>query len=509
MLMEVLTSVFNPMTLLYMMLGVVLGIFFGAMPGLNGPIGVALLLPLTYGLSPSNGLLMLSGLYMGSSFGGSISAILLNCPGTGEASCTALDGNPLAKQGRAKEALYYSVLSSAIGGIFGVLIMIFFTPILADAALKFGPPELFLVCMAGLAVVGSLMDKSISKGFFAVGFGLLLSMVGMDTMTSNYRFTFGMYPMQSGLNLIPVTVGFFALSEMMSLMGNKSGSILEVPMQDIKARTVLKNLFTKHWKTLTKSSIIGTIVGILPGTGGAVAAFVSYGEVRRSAKAKDRASFGKGNIDGIVAPESANNAAVGGSFVPLLALGIPGSATSAIIFGALTVHGLLPGPKLFLEHADIVNTLMYGMLLTVVVMAVVGIFGVPLFSKILKVDVKYIIPAVVVCSLLGAYSARNSMFDVGVAIVFGIIGLFFKRAKIPTAPVILALILGNMAEGNLRRSMITAGAKGVNLAQYIFVRPLSVVVFVLLLIVLYTNFKSTFMKQAKVEEETATENFES
>ena len=207
MIVQVLGSLFHPLALGVNIFGVVLGIIFGAMPGLNGVVGVALLLPLTYGLSPANGLMMLGGLYMGATYGGSISAILLNCPGTGEAACTALNGNPLARQGRAMEALSYSALSSGIGGMFGTLVMLFFTPVLAKMALKFGPPELFLVCLAGLAVVGSLMDKSMAKGFFAVGVGLVLSMVGMDTMSSNYRFTFGSADLQAGLNLIPVSVG--------------------------------------------------------------------------------------------------------------------------------------------------------------------------------------------------------------------------------------------------------------------------------------------------------------
>jgi putative tricarboxylic transport membrane protein len=498
MVQTVVAMIFNPLTLAYTVMGVVMGVIFGAIPGLNGPVGIALLLPLTYGMTPANGLLMLSGLYMGATYGGSISAILLNCPGTGEASCTALDGYPLAKIGRGKEALQYSVLSSTIGGLFGCLIMIFFTPVLADVALKFGPPEMFLVCTAGLAVVGSLMDKSLSKGFFAAVLGLFLSMVGIDTISSNYRFCFGLYELTAKLDLIPITVGFFAISEMMNLLSNPSGNILEMPMQDIKAIKVLKDIF-KRWKILLKSSIIGTIVGILPGTGGAIASFVSYGEARRSSKQKE--TFGKGNVEGIIAPESANNAAVGGSFVPLLALGIPGSATSAIIFGALTIHGIMPGPNLFVQHADTVYTLMYGMLLTVVIMAIIGVCGTRLFAKVLAVKVKYIVPLVLVFSLIGAYSARNSLFDVGLAVFFGVMGFFLKKARIPIAPIVLGDILGKAMETNLRRSMITAAAKGMSLPQFIFLRPLSVVVLVLLLVVIYTNFKSVFIKEAKQEEE--------
>lgn len=486
---NVITSLMDPITLLITALGVIFGIFVGAMPGLNGTIGVALLMPITYSLSPEKGLLMLGGIYMGASYGGSISAILLNCPGTNEAACTALDGHPMATQGRAKEALYYSVLASTIGGIVGVLAMIFFTPLLADVALKFGPPEMLLISIAGLAVVGSLMGKSLSKGFFAVAFGLILSMIGFDSISGNIRMTFGINDLQAGMSLVPVSVGLFAISEMLVLSMSSSGSIVDVPMQDFTVIKALKNMFSKWW-VLAKSSIIGTIIGILPGTGGAIAAFIAYGDAKRTSKRKEL--FGKGSEEGIIAAESANNAAVGGSFVPLLALGIPGSATSAIISGALTVHGLIPGPKLFVEHATITYTFMIGMLFTVVVMALIGIYGVRLFSKVLTFNVKYIIPAVLAFSIIGAFSARNSMFDVGIAILFGVIGVFFKRNQIPIAPVILGLILGTITEENLRRCIDIATAKNLNTLQYIFARPISIVVFVFFVILVYANFKSFF-----------------
>lgn len=497
---QALAAIFSPAGLALNACGVILGVFFGAMPGLNGVVGVALLLPLTYGLSPAMGLLMLGGLYMGATYGGSISAILLNCPGTGEAACTALNGAPLARQGRAREALYYSAASSAIGGLFGILIMILFTPLLAKMALKFGPPELFLVCLAGLTVVGSLMGKSLSKGFFAVGFGLVLSIVGVDTMTSNYRFVFGSGNLQGGLNLIPVSVGFFAIAEMLSLLSGKNEdstvhSIEKSAQAGVSPRVGAVLFDTlRRWKIILKSSVIGTIIGILPGTGGAIASFISYGEAKRTSK--EKALFGKGSVDGIVAPEAANNAAVGGSFVPLLSLGIPGSATSAIIFGALTVHGLVPGPKLFADHADISYTVMLGLLVSVVLMLIIGLAGVPVFAKVLTINLKQIVPAVLAFSLIGAYSARNSMFDVLVAILFGAVGLWFKRADIPVAPVILGMILGTMAEENLRRSMVIAAAKEYNLFSYILMRPVSLVVLAVLVLLVCSNVKTALRKKS-------------
>lgn len=478
----------TPFALLLNIIGVGLGIVFGAMPGLNGVVGVALLLPITYGLSPGLGLLMLGGLYMGSTYGGSISAILLNCPGTGEAACTAINGNPLARQGKSREALTYSVLSSGLGGFFGIFVMMLFTPILAKIALKFGPPELFLVCLSGLAVVGSLMGDNIYKGFFAVAFGLILSTVGMDNTSCNYRFTFGSMNLQSGLSLIPVSVGFFAISEMLNLLSQKSNleNVTTNEISKFSPSKAIKETFAR-WKILLKSSILGTLIGILPGTGGAIASFIAYGEARRTSKESDL--FGKGSIDGIVAPESANNAAVGGSFVPLLSLGIPGSATSAIIFGAITIHGLIPGPKLFVEHGDVVYTMIFGLLISCILMVVLGLFGVKLFSKILKVDTKFIIPAVLIFSIIGAYSARNSLFDIMIAICFGIIGLAFKRLEIPIAPSVLGMILGGMAEKNLRQSIIIAAAKDLNIVSYILFRPIALILLVFLVLIIYGNVK--------------------
>ncbi len=482
-------SVFSPMGLLMNLIGVVLGIIFGALPGLNGVVGVALLLPLTYGMQPAYGLIMLAGLYMGATYGGSISAILLNCPGTGEAACTALNGNPMARQGKAKDALYYSCLASGFGGLFGVIVMLFFTPVLARVALKFGPPELFLVSIMGLAVVGSLMGKSLAKGFFAVAFGLILSIVGMDVTSVNYRFTFGNVNLQAGLDLIPISVGFFAIAEMLNLLLSDSNmEIITDKFSEVKALAIAKDIIVRRWRILLKSSIIGTIIGILPGTGGAIASFISYGEAQRTSK--ESKMFGQGAPDGIVAPESANNAAVGGSFVPLLSLGIPGSATSAIIFGALTVHGMIPGPKLFSEHTSTMYALMIGLLVSTLLMVLIGVYGTPLFTKILRIKISYIIPAVIAFSLFGAFSARNSVFDVLLAVVFGLIGLVFKRASVPIAPVVLGMILGSMAEENLRQSMVIAAAKSVNLFSYIVLRPISIVIIVLIALLIWGNFKT-------------------
>jgi putative tricarboxylic transport membrane protein len=499
-MLSVLASLFSVNNLLICALGTLFGAIFGAIPGLNSGIGVAILLPLTYTMPPTVGLLFLGGIYMGSSYGGSISAILINCPGTAESSCTGIDGNAMARKGRAKEALYYSVLASTIGGVVGVLALIFFTPTLAMVSVKFGPSEMFLVTACGLTIVGSLTGgKSIVKGIFATLFGLFLAMIGMDEASGTMRFTFGLQALVGGIDLIPAVIGFFALAEMVKQaaeLRSANGSENKILFENTNAFTIFKKMIAGHWVNLTKSSLLGTIIGIIPGTGGAISSFLAYGEARRSAK--NITGFGQGDPDGIIAPESANNAAVGGSLIPLLALGIPGSSTSAIMFGALTIHGLIPGQGLFTEHGVITYTFLYGMLFNVFFMLLIGVFGIPIFSKIIKIKMGYIIPAVIICSLIGAYSVRNSMLDVYIAIALAIVGVLFQKLGIAASPVILGLILGDLIESNFMRCLIIANAKKMNIIQYILSSPLSIVILLLTVFLIYTNVKA-MRKEQKIK----------
>lgn len=500
-IMQALQSLFSLETLLICAIGSLLGVILGAIPGMNGGIGVVVLLPLTYTMDPAAGLLFLGAIYMTSSYGGSISGILINTPGTVESACTALEGNPMAKSGRGREALYYSVISSTIGGVIGVLALIFFTPFLAKLSVKFGPPEMFLVAVCGLTIVGSLTGKHIAKGLFAALFGLFLGMIGINQISGEVRFDFGSDLLVGGIDLIPAVIGFFAIAEMLKQateLKNQANTDSKISLETYKINTAFKHLFGKYRMNLAKSSIVGTLIGILPGTGGAIASFLAYGEAKRTSK--NREMFGKGNPEGIVASESANNAAVGGSMVPMLALGIPGSSTSAIMFGALMIHGLVPGPRLFSENGPIAYTFLIGMLLTVVFMYLIGVLGIPLFSKILKVKMEYIIPAVIVFSLIGAYSVRGSMSDVIIALICGVIGVMFMKLEIPTAPIILGLILGGLIESNLVRTLTIASAHDVSLFQYIFTRPISIVIVLLTIYLIYFNYKA-IKKERTVKEE--------
>lgn len=407
-IMQVLNNLFSIHTLVICTLGTVAGVVLGAIPGMNGGIGIAVMLPFTYSMRPEQGLLFLGGIYLGSSYGGSISGILINCPGTAEASCTALEGYPMTLKGEGKKALYYSIIASGVGSIIGLVVLLFFAPVLSSISVKFGPPEMFLLSICGLTIVGSLTGKNVSKGLIAALIGLFLAMIGMDNTTGSMRFIFGTKTLRGGINLIPAVIGLFAIAEMIKQgigigRGGQENCIRK--LTDFKFVDIWKETWRKYSGVLLKSSAIGTFIGILPGTGGAIAAFLAYGE----AKGRDKeGTFGQGNPAGIIAPESANNAAVGGSLVPMLSLGIPGSSTSAIMFGALTIHGLVPGQRLFVEHGDVAYSFMIGMFLTAIIMLLVGVFGIPLFASILKLNIRQIIPVVIMCSLIGAYSVNNS-----------------------------------------------------------------------------------------------------
>ena len=496
MITEALGAAFAPECLLLNILGVIVGIIFGAFPGLNGVVGVALLMPVTYGMDPVNGIVMLAGLYMGATYGGSISAILLNCPGAAESACTAINGNLMAKAGRGKEALLYSVISSGVGGLAGCLVLLLFTPMLASFALKFGPPEMFLVCLGGLAIVGSLMGSSLAKGFFAVTLGLLFSLVGIDNLSGGYRFTFGSIQLSAGLNLVPVVVGLFAVSEMLSLLCQvKEGDIFAgVHDQKVKQREIWFAVIIREWWLTLKAAVIGIIVGILPGTGGAIASFVAYGEAKRVYGNQPDFAGGQGDVRGIIAPEVSNNAAVGASLVPLLALGIPGSSTSALLYGALTVHGIIPGPKLFSEHGVLAYALMFALILSTIGMIVIGGSCSRLFVKVLRIRPATIVPVVLALCMIGSFSARNSLFDVILCILFGAAGLWFKRAEIPLSPILIAMILGQMLEENFRRSLMIAAAKDVSVFHYVFVRPVSIALIAVVGILIFANMKMAIRK---------------
>ncbi|MDP6787694.1 MAG: tripartite tricarboxylate transporter permease [Rhodospirillales bacterium] len=451
-------------------LGVTVGMVGGGLPGISSSITIALLLPVAFSLDPLSSLIVLGAIYMAAEYGGSISAILINTPGTPAAVCTALDGYPMAQQGRAKEALHSAILASSVGGFIGVLILIGFTPPLAEVALKFGSPEMFWLAVAGLAIVCNLTADNFVKGVVSTLFGMLIATVGYDLQTGYPRFSYGIPQIESGIKLVPCVIGFFAVSEMLTSVS--SGQHLERTVATMSGSFIkVVRFFFSRPVLVLRSSLIGTFVGILPGAGASIASFVSYSEARRFAKNPE--SFGKGNPEGIIASESANNSMVGGSLVPLLAFGIPGSASAAVLFGALTLHGLVPGPRLFSEHADVIYGFMVAFIPIVIVMLLVGGIAAPWLAAILRVRTAFIVPSVLLLVLIGTYSFQNSMVDVYIAATVGILGFFMVKAGFPLPPAVLGIILGPMAEEGFRRSLRLGEIEG-SVWQMFFGRPICI-----------------------------------
>ncbi|GAA0321496.1 tripartite tricarboxylate transporter permease [Bacillus carboniphilus] len=486
-------NVFAPEVILLIIAGVIVGIIIGALPGLTATMGVALFLPVTFGMDAVTGILLLIGVYFGSIYGGSIAAILLNTPGTPASAATALDGHPLTQSGKAGKALGISAIASAAGGIISVLLLIFISPQLAEVALNFSAPEMFGLALFGLSIISSISGGSVLKGLIAGVFGLVISTIGMDPMTSYPRFTFEQLSLLNGLNFIPVMIGLFAVSEALvtledELKGN--GKMKKVVASYILPKwRELKTL----WVTMIRSGFIGSFIGIIPGAGADIAAFVSYNEAKRFAKKEEKDTFGKGNPKGIAAAEAANNGVTGGAMVPLLTLGIPGDAVAAVLLGALVVQGIQPGPQLFTTSADLVYTLFAGMLVANILMLIFGLSGIRLFTKILKVPKNTLAVAILVLSVVGSYAISNNFFDVYTMLGAGIIGYFMKKFGFPASPIVLALILGPMAESEMRRALVMSeGSYSIFLT-----RPISLTFIILAILSLVVPIIMNQLKKKK------------
>lgn len=453
-LLQGLGNVFQPEVILLLIGGVIIGIIIGALPGLTATMGVALFLPVTFGMDAVTGVLLLIGVYFGSIYGGSIAAILLNTPGTPASAATALDGHAMTKQGKAGKALGYAAIASGVGGLISVLMLILIAPQLAGVALNFSAPEMFGLALFGLSIISSVSGGSVLKGLIAGVFGILISTIGMDPMTSYPRFTYDQLSLLNGFSFIPVMIGLFAVSEALVIMEGEIGGGDKI--KKIIANYALPkwNELKRLWFSMIRSGFIGTIIGIIPGAGADIAAFVSYNEGKRFLKKEEKETYGKGNPKGIVSAEAANNGVTGGAMIPLLTLGIPGDAVAAILLGALVVQGIQPGPQLFATSGELVYTLFAGMIIANILMVIFGISGIRLFVKILLVPKKMLAPLILILSTIGAYAISNNIFDVFTMLVAGVIGYFMKKYGFPASPIVLALILGPMAESEFRRSLV-------------------------------------------------------
>ena len=446
------SNVFIFENLLILVLGTIGGLLMGAAPGLSPTMAVALLIPFTFKMSPDQGLIMLGAVYTATVAGGAISAILLKIPGAPANIATVMDGYPMAKNGKSKEALHYCFISSFIGGVIGIMILIFFTPILADFALKFGPSHMFWIAIFGVTVIATLDSNSIIKGLFSGAIGLWLATIGYDSVLGVERFVFN--PVFSGgINIISALVGLFAIPQVLSMIEKKQSISDQFQMEKKNiVQSIIYNL--SRIKALLVGSISGVIIGLIPGAGGQIAGLVSYDQIKKLSKNKE--NFGKGEPDGIIAAESANNAMVGPSLVPLLTLGVPGSPTAAVLLGGLLIHGMFPGPDLFTIYAETTWTFINSLLVAQFMMLIFGLYISGLAKYVIKTPTNYMAAAITILAIFGTYSVQHNFADVIVMLFLGVSMFFLSKFGFTAAPIVLGLILGPIAETNFSQAKIIA-----------------------------------------------------
>lgn len=453
------------------------GVLIGALPGLNATTGAALLLPFTITMDPIPAIALLTTIYCAATFAGAITAILINTPGTSASATTCLDGYPLAQRGEAGRALGMATVSSTIGGIISVVCLMLAAPLMARMAYNFAPPEYFALTVFGISMLATIGDGTPLKNIIAGALGVLLATVGKDLLTTVERFMFGFNELSEGIGFVPVMIGIFGISELLVQAERLQTERRRVHMKAIRLPTLTD--YRLVWKTILRSSGIGTFIGILPAEGATVASMIGYNEARRWSKTPEE--FGKGAIEGIAGSEAANNAATGGAMVPTLALGIPGSPTAAVILAGLMVHGLQPGPTMFTEQAEFAYAIFWAMLLVNVMFIFVGLFGAKLFARVTFVPVQLLWPVVFTFSVVGAYALDQSMLDVYIALVSGVVGYFMRRFGYSVVPLAIGLILGGMLEKRLGQSLIMLDDQW----WLMFTRPLTLFFFVLTILALF------------------------
>lgn len=443
---------FTLQNILWINLGVFIGAVFAAIPGLSVILCVILFLPVTYSMSAIPGMMFLLGIYCAGGYGGSVSAILINTPGTPHAAATMLDGHPLSKKGRTKAALKIALYASTFGGIFSALMLLFLGPQVAKIAAQLGTAEYFMVCVFGLTIIAGVSGKSIVRGLISACIGLFISCIGSDPMTSYDRFTFGINRLYLGMDLAVCLIGLFALVEVLSKAEKRLDS-LKMDTSKIKDDgKITKAEYKRMIRPVLLSSFIGSMVGIIPGTGASEASWFSYSQAKNMSKHPEE--FGHGSVEGIAAAESANNAVTGATLIPLLTLGIPGDGTVAIMLSALMINGLNPGLSLFTTDGDIMYAIMLGLILVNLFMLLQGKFLTSLFAKVVSIPQEILTPIIVIFCMAGAYSVNNNYFDVGVALVFAVLAWFLRKLDLPAVPILLGMVLGSMTETNFRRALL-------------------------------------------------------
>ncbi|MBC8016028.1 MAG: tripartite tricarboxylate transporter permease [Sporomusaceae bacterium] len=471
--------------LLYCLIGVTIGMLVGVLPGLGPTTGTALLLPITYSMDPIPAIIMLSGIYYGSLYGGTVTSVLINTPGEAASVTTCFDGYPMAKQGRAGTALGVAAIGSFIGGTVAVIGLAFVGPPLADLALKFGPPEFFALMVLGMVMVVGLMGKSVNRGLISAIIGLTLSLIGMDPVTGVLRFTFGEPHLMEGFEFVTIAMGLFGISEVLLGMEDpvhsgekppKIGSLL--PRRDEWRPTLM---------AIARGTGLGCLIGLIPGSNAVIPSILSYTLEKKLAK--DPSRFGKGAIEGVAGPETANNAYCGAALIPLFTLGIPSSPTIAVLFGAFVMHGLTPGPALFQNKPDFVWAVIASMFIGNTMLLIMNMPMASMWAKIATVPPKMLYPAIVIISVLGAYTVSGSVWDVWIMILFGVAGYFMKKLDIPMAPLVLTFVLGKIMESSMLQSLLYFKGDFMGF----FKRPISgsmlVLAIVLLIFALVASYK--------------------
>lgn len=474
--------------LLALFAGTAGGMVIGALPGFSAAMGVSLLVPITYGMSPVAALIMLVAMYTSAIYGGSITAILCHTPGTPASAATAIDGFQLTKQGRGMEAMGVATLGSAVGGTVSAIAMLLIAPALGAFSLKFSVLEYFLLAIFGLTVIASLAGDSVIKGLFSGLLGLALGCVGLDAITGIPRMTLGMIQLEDGINFVPALIGLFSVSQVMSLAYDvhhgKQGSVIEneenlkhgCPLPPFKE---LKTLFP----TMARCSVVGTVVGIVPAAGAGVSSWICYSMGKRFSKHPEK--FGHGAMEGVASCETGNNAATGGALIPLITLGLPGSSVAAILLGGMMIHGLTPGAEMFTKHGATTYAIMIGFLLANILMGLIGLFAARYIAHVSALPMGILGPVITALCCMGTFAIRNNLFDVGVMLIFGLVGFFLKQCGFAAPPMILGMVLSEICESNWRRTLILANAKG-GLLSYFLGRPIAIVLALLIVVALFS-----------------------
>lgn len=462
--------------LILIIVGTFIGLIFGAIPGLSSSLAIVLLMPLTFGMDPAVGLAMLSAIYIGGVSGGQIPAILLNMPGTSASIATTFDGYPMTQKGQPGKALSYGILASLFGGLLSVVALVTISPLLGSFALKFQTYEYFLLGVFGLTVIAGLSGRSFLLGIISALSGLLIATIGADPLTGSLRFTFGISQLESGINLLPALIGLFVISEVYKQISDAEGQYA-FTVKKLDSMWIKLSEFFSHWKNLIQSSLIGIVLGILPGIGGTVSNFIAYDQAKKSSKRPEK--FGTGIPDGIIASESTNNAVTGGAYVPMLSLGIPGNSVTAILLAGLVLHGINPGPTLFVEESETVYSIFGALFLSNIIMAILMFtIMIRFFTWALRVPKKVLLPIIVIMAVAGTYSLRFNFADLWVLLAFSFIGYILNNFRFPLTPMILGIILGPLMEESFRSAMMASNGD----MTVFFTRPYSLGLIILIVI---------------------------